>query len=323
VTGAADLGLHLAVRLLLSIGPALPATVGLPGAPVDPPPFNSRCGDVDCRVERARTPWQLGEVGIDLRVLTLSFESGGCWRGGPDAVVTETKSDIRIAVYQDRIVAADLPDGRLPCADDVEEGVMSIRLASTVDGRRIRGGPVLRRGGAEIDRAGVPRVLDLNGDDAIRALRLQGYRVRRIGKPTDRVAFQSPLPGAHARRKTVRLTLGRHWYDGRALKRCFASGGIAARARRPRPGDADAPDLVLWLTHPGGFGIVGLYADPGRASELAPRIRRRTRHSGGTLERRRYATLVWVPQPALDLRRHARACAYGLLGRPRRARWRS
>jgi hypothetical protein len=57
--------------------------------------------------------------------------------------------------------------------------------------------------------------------------------------------------------------------------------------------------------------FVALYADPARARELAPAIRRRARRGGAVVERLRRVTIVWVKRPDATLREGARACLAG------------
>jgi hypothetical protein len=56
---------------------------------------------------------------------------------------------------------------------------------------------------------------------------------------------------------------------------------------------------------------VALYADPARARELAPAIRRRARGDGTIVERLGRVTIVWVKRPDAALRTRARACLAG------------
>jgi hypothetical protein len=186
-----------------------------------------------------------------------------------------------------------------------------------VAGRPITGDPRIGSSVGELRRRTAPRLIDLAAEDAERALAVQGLRAQRVGRPDGLVAFQSPLPNRRAEEREVRLTVGRHLFRSRALDRCLERAGIPTRARAPDPGDADAPDLVLWLRHPDAMASVGLYADPVRARELAPGIRRNVARIRGMVERRRHATFAWYDPPAEKLRERAHECVLGELGRPR------
>ncbi len=111
--------------------------------------------------------------------------------------------------------------------------------------------------------------------------------------------------------------IGRNLFRSAALERCLERAGIPTLVRIPKPGDADAPDLVLWLRSPSAAASVGLYADPRRAAELAPTVRRTIRRAGGVFERRRHVSIAWYEPPAAALRERTRACVSGRLGRPR------
>jgi hypothetical protein len=52
--------------------------------------------------------------------------------------------------------------------------------------------------------------------------------------------------------------------------------------------------------------FVALYADPSRARELLPAIRRRARHTDATVERVGHATIVWISEPDAAVARCAR-----------------
>jgi hypothetical protein len=288
------------------------------GAPAgEQPVFNADCGGTPCRVESRPSRWEVLDVGLDLRTLTVLYESGNCWRGNGRATARQTSSRIEVAVMQDRVVAMDTPDGSFACTADVRYRTTVLRLRRRVDGRAIAGSPRIGRG--TIGRpARSPRVLDMRSADAVRALRVQDLIPRRVGRARGPVAFQSPLPGSRVGpARVVRLTVGRSLFRPAALERCLERGGIPTLVRVPKPGDADAPDLVLWLRSPSAAASVGLYADPRRAAELAPTIRRTIRRAGGVFERRRHVSIAWYEPPATDLRESARACVFGPLGRPR------
>jgi hypothetical protein len=151
-------------------------------------------------------------------------------------------------------------------------------------------------------------VLDLFADDARTALVSQGFRVTRIGPRHGPVAFQSPLPGTRTQRRTVRLSVGYDAFDARALTACVEAAGVPTTPVRPGPGDADAPDLELLLNPGDPWAFVALYADPARARENAPSIRRNVRHFGGAVERRGRVTVAWVIRPSDELRSAVRGC---------------
>jgi hypothetical protein len=265
-------------------------------------------------MEVREAPWELVGVGIDMRVLRLAYETGGCWRGDPEATLAQGPSGIRIAIEQQRLVA----DGALPCEGELSYRVIGLNLRKRVAGRRLTGGPRVRSDArfTATGPARVPRVLDLWVADARRALRFQGFGVRELGNANGTVAFQSPLAGKPARRRTVRLTIGRDLFAARRLERCLERAGIPTYVRRPKPGDADAPDLVLWTRHASAQASVGFYADPVRARENEPSIRRGARRFNGVVERRRHVGIVWYAQPAAEPATRTRRCVYGKLGRP-------
>jgi hypothetical protein len=147
-------------------------------------------------------------------------------------------------------------------------------------------------------------------------LRFQGFRVRALGNANGTVAFQSPLADKPVRQRTVRLTIGRDLFAARRLERCLERAGIPTSVARPKPGDADAPDLVLWTRHARAQASVGFYADPARARENEPVIRRGARRFNGVVERRRHVGIVWYAKPAAEPAARTRRCVYGKLGRP-------
>lgn len=227
-------------------------------------------------LERGPVDWQVLSAGRDVGALRLIYEYGGCQRGDGRATVRETPSQIHIAVDVSEVVAVDGPDPRPVCPQVLNTATLRVRLRRPVGGRPILGdAPVL---GGEAQR--VPRVIDLAFADARAALRVQGFHVRRFGQRRGRVVFQSPRPGAPAGDRRVGLTLGRHAFDARALKRCVEAVGLRVAAGRPEFGDEDAPDLELVVTGLYFPGYVALYAGPARARENAPGIRHRVRAVG-------------------------------------------
>jgi hypothetical protein len=280
------------------------------------PDFNADCNGTPCRIEPLAAPWEVVDVALDLRTLTVAYESGGCWRGPAQVSASQTRRRIVISVTQDGVVAADTPDGSLPCIAEVGYGTALVRLRHRVAGRPIEGSPRIPAG-ALASSGRSPRILDMRAADATRALRVQSLRVLRVGRDHGTVAFQSPLAERRLATRTVRITIGRRLFRTGALDRCLERAGIPTRPRTPRPGDADAPDLVLWLRNPSAMASVGLYRDPVRATELAPSVRRNTRRIEGVFERRRYASIAWYDPPAPALRERAHRCVFGPLGQPR------
>jgi hypothetical protein len=288
------------------------------GAPAgEQPAFNADCGGTPCRVESLPSRWEVLDVGPDLRTLTVMYESGNCWHGNALATARETSGRISVAVMQDRVVAMDTPDGSFACTADLRYRTTVLALRRRVDGRAIAGSPRIGRG--TLGRAPrSPRVLDMRAADAARALRVQGLIPQRVGRTRGPVTFQSPLPRKRlGARRVVRLTVGRRLFRGAALQGCLERAGIPTLRGAPDPGDADAPDLVLWLRSPNAQAEVGLYADAARAAELAPTVRRSIRRAGGVFERNRYVSIVWYEPPVAALREQTRACVFGPLGRPR------
>jgi hypothetical protein len=289
-----------------------------------PPDFNAQCGNIACRVERVPAQWYLAGVGDDPRTLKLVYLSGGCRRGDGRAQVSESGSRIRIAVDESVVVAMDTPDRQVACTMELRLRRLRVTLERPVAGRRVVGpervdGPV-----GAVDRR-VPRVIGLAAVDAAAVLRLHGYKVRRYAHKTGTVAFQSPLPGKRVgqdegRRRpgegvgqpsTAGITLGRDAFNARALKSCLRAPRFRALAGRPDPGDEDAPDLELTLGSSTAPGLVALYADPARAEENEPGIRRNVRGSEAIVERLGRATIVWFRPPAPALRAHVRGCVAG------------
>lgn len=290
----------LAVAVLALAAPAVASAQ-------EPPEFNAMCGDIACRVERVPAKWQVMSVSSDSRTLALVYESGGCRREDGHATVTETVSRIQIAVDEGEVVAIDTPDGEFACPAILRYIKLNVRLRHTVAGRPIQGDSLIV--GPTPER--VPRVIDLAFEDAHAALRSQGFHVRRFAQRHGRVTFQSPAPGRRARDRRVGLTLGRHAFNARALKRCVQAAGIPTVAGRPGPGDEDAPDLELVLSRLDAPAFVALYADPGRARENAPSIRRRARHFHGSVDRLGRVTIVWVKPPSATVRDSVHACVAG------------
>jgi PASTA domain len=300
-----------ALLLVAAVCVAAPAV-----APAQAPPeYNAMCGDIACRVERVPADWQLVSVSRDARTLYLAYESGGCRREDGHATVTETGSRIQIAVDEGEVVAMDTPDGQFGCPRNLSFVRLKVHLEHQVAGRRIVGGPRIHSGWYGRTPPGFPsappRVIGLSARDATTALRSQGFHVRRFGARTGAVAFQSPAPGRPDPDTLVHITIGRHAFDAHALTGCMRDAGIRTRAGRPNPGDEDAPDLELVLREPGPPAFVALYADPARARENAPRIRRIARRFHGSVERRGRITIVWVRRPGAERRAAVLGCIAG------------
>jgi hypothetical protein len=253
-------------------------------------------------------PFEVLSVGFDLRIVTVAYEAGPCWEGDPRIGVREGPRAIRLIVVRDRV------DG---CSAPPAHRRFNVRLRRPLAGRPIHGGPRIAPGAEALEARRAPRVLDMRLEDARRALAVQGVRTRRVGRPRGAVAFQSPLPGKRWPSAAVRLTVGRHLFRARALDRCLERAGIHTIPRSPKPGDSDAPDLVLWLRHPDAMASVGLYRDPVRAREVAPTVRTAVRRAGGVFERRRGVAIAWYAPPDATLRAGARRCVFGPLARPR------
>ncbi len=253
-----------------------------------------------------QTPFEVLAVSADLRILTVGYLTGPCWRDR-GLGLDEGPRTIRLTVVQTAVEG---------CAAPATYDRLNLRLRRRVAGRRITGSPRISGSVEELRRSTAPRVIDLAADDAERALAVQGLRARRVGRPDGLVAFQSPFPSRRAEDRVVRLTVGRHLFRARVLDRCLERAGIPTRTRAPEAGDADAPDLVLWLRHARAMASVGLYADPMRARELAPRIRRNVARIDGVFERSRHAAFAWYDPPAEALRRRTHRCVVGPLGRP-------
>jgi hypothetical protein len=182
----------------------------------EPPEWNAKCGEYDCRVERVTSSWQLMDVTRDRRTLRLVYQSGGCLRGDGRATVTETRDRIEIAVDQGQVVAMDTPDGEFVCTADLQFLRLDVRLDGPVRGRRVAGAPRIEGfdfpsrtatlpGGRIV--ALVPRVLGLAARDARALLSRQGFEPH--GARRGRVVAQTPAPGKRARRGVVRLVLSR------------------------------------------------------------------------------------------------------------------
>jgi hypothetical protein len=298
----------LAVAVLALAAPAVAPAQG-------PPEFNATCGDIACRVERVPADWQLVSVSRDSRALYLAYESGGCRREDGHATVTETAARIQIAVDEGEVVAMDTPDGKFGCPAYLAFNGLNVHLHHQVAGRPIVGGPRIHNGWYgrfPPGFASAPRVIGLSARDATTALRSQGFHVRRFAARSGAVAFQSPAPGRPDPDTLVHITIGRHAFDGRALKGCMQDAGIRTVAGRPGPGDEDAPDLELVLREPGPPAFVALYADPWRARENAPSIRRIARHFHGSVERRGRITIVWVKRPGAERRAAVLGCIAGV-----------
>jgi hypothetical protein len=283
---------------------ALAAPAG--AAAQEPPEFNAKCGDLDCRVERVPAKWQVRSIESDSRTLNLVYESGGCRLGDGKPTITETRSRIRISVDEGKVVAIDTPDRQVVCTLEIRYRTLRAQLRRPVAGRPIVGDSSIAAGVAPR----VPRVIDLAYEDARAALRSQGFHVRRFAQRHGPVTFQSPGPGRRAPDRTVGLTLGRHAFDARALKGCLQDAGIPATALRPMLDEEAAPDLELRLD-PGPAAFVALYADPRRAKENAPSIRRNARRFHGSVDRLGRVTIVWVKPPNAALRATVHGCVAG------------
>ena len=250
-------------------------------------------------------PFEVLSVSFDLRTLTVAYESGACWQGDRQIGLREDGQAITLAVARTRV------DG---CTEPPEYRRFRVRLSRPVDGRLIQGTPRIDAA-PQLERRTAPRVIDLAAGDARRALALQGFRTRSIGRRNGTVAFQSPLPNTTAA-GVVRLTIGRGLFRTRALRRCIVRAGVQTGLRLPDPGDGDAPDAVVDVFAGQARGFVGLYADRLRGRELLPGIRRNARNLDGIVEHRGHATIIWAGRPTTAVRDRVRRCAYGRLGRP-------
>jgi len=247
-------------------------------------------------------------VGSDSSTLNLHYETGGCRLSDGHATVTAGASRIRIRVDVGEVVAIDTPDRQVVCTQEIRFETLRVQLRRPVAGRPIVGDSVIPGGLSER----VPRVIDLAFADARATLRAQGFHVRRYGRRSGPVTFQSPRPGTRVAQDTVGLTVGRRAFDAGALKGCLAAAGIPGTlAGRPGPGDEDAPDLELILNRPGAWALVAMYADPARARENAPMIRRNARRGDATVERAGRATVVWLKPPYAGVRKAVRGCVAG------------
>ena len=250
-------------------------------------------------------PFEVLDVGPDLRTLTIGYEDGPCYRD-VDVVVVESRQTVQISVVRTFVEG---------CAAPASYDRMVVRLRRRAGGRAIEGEPRLPAGTFHPRTA--PRILDLRAADAERALRTQGFEPRRVGRARGIVAFQSPLPGRRAKdNRVVRLTIGRGLFRTRALRSCIAREGVRTGARRPEPGDADAPDAVVDVFAGEARGFLGLYADRLRGRELLPAVRRNARDFDGIVEHRAHVTIIWAGHPTAALRDRVKRCAYGRLGRP-------
>jgi hypothetical protein len=254
-------------------------------------------------------------VSSDARTLVLVYESGGCRRRDGHATVTGTASRIQIAVDEGEVVAMDTPNGQFGCPRHLSFVRLRVHLEHSVAGRRIVGGPRIDDGLFKTydvpPSARAPRVIGLSARDATIALRFGGFGARRFGEHSGPVAFQSPAPGRPDPDALVHITIGRHAFNARALKRCVQAAGIPTVAGRPGAGDEDAPDLELVLHGLDAPAFVALYADPWRARENAPSIRRNARRAGASVERRGRITIVWVKRPSAERRAAVLGCIAG------------
>jgi hypothetical protein len=249
-------------------------------------------------------PFEVVSVSFDLRTLTVAYESGPCWQGNRRVGLREDARAITLAVADTRV------DG---CTHPPRYRRLHVRLERPVGGRSIEGAPRIAAA-PQLERRTAPRVLDFAAGDARRALALQGFRTRSIGRTNGTVAFQSPLPNTAAAGR-VRLTIGRGLFRTRALRRCIARATVRTRTRLPKPGDGDAPDAVVDVFAGPVRGFVALYADRLRGRELLQVVRRNTRAFDGIVEHRGHVTIVWAGHPSAAVRDRVRRCAYGRLGR--------
>jgi hypothetical protein len=180
-----------------------------------PPEWNAKCGELDCRVERVAGPWELVDVKRDRRALKLVYDSGGCMRRDGRATVTETATSIEISVDQGQVVAMDTPGGEFACTGELLLLPLVVRLDAPVAGRRVIGGPRSQtvqwsRRTITPDGRGLPlapRVLGLDAQDA-RAL-LKAQHITAAGARRGRVVRQVPAPGRRIGRAGVRLEAAR------------------------------------------------------------------------------------------------------------------
>jgi len=223
-------------------------------------------------------PFEALSVGIDRRILTVAYESGPCWAGGPTELrLEQNDATIRLTVLGERLEG---------CAEPPAYRRLAVRLRRPLAGRRIEGAARIAGAPDSLRRRTAPRVVDFDAADARRTLALQSLRTRRLGRTGGTVSFQSPLAGRRAG-GLVRLTVGRELFRARALRHCLEHAGI--------------PTLVR----------------PVRAKELAPAVRRSIRRIGGVFERERHVALGWYAKPAPDPRERTQRCVYGPLARPR------
>jgi hypothetical protein len=256
---------------------------------------------------RAPAAWQVVNVSDDQQTLELAWDHNTCERPNERVTTEETPDDIRIAIDRDA------PSG--DCSHDpFVLNYLEVRLRRPLDGRRILGGPRLAEAGYRT-REGepvAPRVIGLRFADARQVLRAQGFKVRRFGRAAGVVSFQSPPPETRVTPslRTVRLTLGRHNFHARRLRRCIASPGLRVLAGRPTIGDEDAPDLELALNG-SQAGLVALYADPARARDNAPELKRRARKAHAIVTRHGRVTILWNIRPPAELRSRVLGCVAG------------
>jgi hypothetical protein len=206
----------------------------------DPPEWNAKCGDLDCRVEWKQAPWQVLAL-YDEQLLQVEYQSDACSTGAPSYRIERTPTRVHLTVLEQQIVAIDSPRP-LNCASEQGYGNFHIGLKHPVAGRHIVGGP--RPADHSRDPYAEPGLVPdeegLAKQDAVGALRYQGFRVRTLGRRHGAVAFQSPLPGRRARNGIVRLTIGRHNIRTRRMKSCLrrvanaCEGAGAPRPRSPR-----------------------------------------------------------------------------------------
>jgi hypothetical protein len=150
--------------------------------------------------------WQLLGVSADGRTLELGYEGGGCLRPDGRPRVAETKHRVTIAVRQ----TVDVPGAGEACSLELRRYRTSVVLDSSLDGRRVVGGPAFD---FDFPVRTVPRVLGMDRRDALKVLR-QARLSRKIVSRVrhGKVIRQRPRPGASAsdpqgHRVTVRLRL--------------------------------------------------------------------------------------------------------------------
>jgi hypothetical protein len=153
------------------------------------------------------TPWVVISVSEDQRVLTLTYESGGCAHGAR-AETTESATSVSITVQQ-----LQPTDGRV-CAAILGFPRLRVQLRQPLAGRMLHGQARhlassprhnYRHGGARLIPL-VPRLAGLNAGDALSSLRIQQVRVRRPYPPAAATVIgAAPGPGEVVPRAGLRL----------------------------------------------------------------------------------------------------------------------